>query len=49
MSDALPCIASLVKISDKVDYIWWSIGQKSTSTLEQPKMMLSAAAETFAN
>ena len=45
MPDALQCIASLVKISNKFDHISVGYGQKAVQT--QPKIVLSAGMETF--
>ena len=40
MSDALHCIASLVKISNKFDHI--SVGYVQKTAQKQPKIVLSA-------
>ena len=45
MSDALQCIASLVKISNKFDHI--SVGYVQKTTQKQPKIVLSAGMKTF--
>ena len=45
MPDALQCIASLVKISNKFDHISVSYVQKTTQ--KQPKIALSAGMKTF--
>ena len=46
MSDALQCIASLVKISNKFDHI--SVGYIQKTVQKQPKIVLSAAMKLFA-
>ena len=45
MPDALQCIASLVKISNKFDHI--SVGYVQKTTQKQPKIVLSAGMKTF--
>ena len=45
MPDALQCIASLVKISNKFDHI--SVGYVQKTTQKQPKIVLSASIKTF--
>ena len=45
MPDALQCIASLIKISDKFDHISMGYGQKTAQ--KQPKIVLSAVMKTF--
>ena len=45
MPDALPCIASLVKISNKLQHI--SSGYVKKTTQKQPKIVLSAGMKTF--
>ena len=45
MPDALQCIASLIKISDKFDHISMGYGQKTAQ--KQPKIVLSAVIKTF--
>ena len=45
MPDALQCIASLVKMTNKFDHISVGYGQKKAQT--QPKIVLSAGMETF--
>ena len=45
MSDALQCIASLVKISNKFDHI--SVGYIQKTAQKQPKIVLSAGMKTF--
>ena len=45
ISDALLCIASLVKISNRFDHISGDYVQKTTQ--KQPKIVLSAGARTF--
>ena len=45
MPDALHCIASLVKISNKFDDI--SVGYVQKTTQKQPKIVLSAGMKTF--
>ena len=45
MSDALQCIASLVKISNKFDHISVSYVQKIGQ--KQPKIVLSAGMKTY--
>ena len=46
MPDALHCIASLVKISNKFDHI--SVGYVQKTAQKQPKIVLSAGMKTFA-
>ena len=45
MPDALQCIASLVKISNKFDHI--SVGYIQKTAQKQPKIVLSAGMKTF--
>ena len=45
MPDALHCIASLVKISNKFDRI--SVGYIQKTAQKQPKIVLSAGMKTF--
>ena len=45
MPDALQCIESLVKISNKFDHI--SVGYVQKTAQEQPKIVLSAGMKTF--
>ena len=45
MPDALQCIASLVKISNKFDHI--SVGYVQKTAQKQPKIVLSAGMKTF--
>ena len=45
MPDALQCITSLVKISNKFDNI--SVGHVQKTTQKQPKIVLSAGIKTF--
>ena len=45
MPDALHCIASLVKISNKFDRI--SVGYVQKTAQKQPKIVLSAGMRTF--
>ena len=45
MPDALQCITSLVKISNKFDYI--SVGHVQKTTQKQPKIVLSVGMKTF--
>ena len=45
MPDALQCIASLVKISNKFDDI--SVGYLQKTIQKQPKIVLSARMKTF--
>ena len=45
MSDALRCIALLVKISNKFDHISVAYVQKTAQ--KQPKIVLSAGMKTF--
>ena len=45
MPDALHCIASLAKISNKFDYL--SVGYVLKTAQKQPKIVLSAGMETF--
>ena len=45
MPDALQRIASLVKISNKVDHI--SVGYVQNTTQKQPKIVLSAGMKLF--
>ena len=45
MPDALECIASLVKISNKFDHI--SVGYVQKTAQRQPKIVLSADMKTF--
>ena len=45
MPDALQCIASLVKISNKIDHILVGYVQKTTQKL--PKIVLSAGMKLF--
>ena len=44
MPDALQCIASLVKISNKFDHI--SVGYVQKTAQKQPKIVLSAGMKT---
>ena len=45
MPDALRCIASLVKISNKFDHI--SVGNVQKTAQKQPKTVLPAGMKTF--
>ena len=45
MPDALQCIASVIKISDKFDHISMGYGQKTAQ--KQTKIVLSAVMKTF--
>ena len=45
MPDAIQCIASLVKISNKVDHI--SVGYIQSTVQKQPKIVLSVAKKLF--
>ena len=45
MPDALQCIASLVKISNKFDHI--SVGYVQKAAQKQPEIVLSAGMKTF--
>ena len=45
MPDALQCIASLVRISNKFDHI--SVGYVQKTAQKQPKIVLSAGMKTF--
>ena len=45
MPDALQCIESLVKISNKFDHI--SVGYVQKTAQKQPKIVLSAGMKTF--
>ena len=45
MPDAIACIASLVKISNKFDHI--SVGYVQKTAQKQPKIVLSAGMKTF--
>ena len=45
MPDALHCIASQVKISNKFDHI--SVGYVQKTAQKQPKIVLSAGMKTF--
>ena len=45
MPDALHCIASLVKVSNKLDHI--SVGYVQKIAQKQPKIVLSASIKTF--
>ena len=45
MPDALQCIASLVKISNKFDHI--SVGYIQKTAQKQPKIVLSTGMKTF--
>ena len=45
MPYALQCIVSLVKISNKFDYI--SVGYIQKTTKKQPKIVLTAGIKTF--
>ena len=45
MPDALQCIASLVKISNKFDHI--SVGYVQKTPQKQPKIVLSTGMKTF--
>ena len=45
MSDALRCIALLVKMSNKFDYI--SVGYVQKTAQKKPKTVLSAVMKTF--
>ena len=45
MPDALQCIASLVKISNKFDHI--SVGYIEKTAQKHPKIVISASMKTF--
>ena len=45
MPDALQCIASMVKLSNKVDHI--SVGYVQKTAQKQPKIVLSAGMKLF--
>ena len=45
MPDALQCVISLVKISNKFDYV--SVGYVQKTPQKQPKIVLSTGMKTF--
>ena len=45
MPDALQCIASLVKVSNKLDHV--SVGHVQKTAQKQPRIVLSADMKTF--
>ena len=45
MTDALSCIASLIKISNKFDH--FSVGYVQKTAQKQPKIVPSASMKTF--